>query len=151
MTPVPFKAEPLGQLQARFPRALQKVFDQFAIESSGATRPGQLQANVFDFEDGLRLIVSREQRVSGQIVLHVSASFQRECAIVTQLKPLLEAAKTQADRMAVAEGWAATIPGRYAELAGDTGEPITLAKWSDGMIPHFTRVEAPKGKADGKG
>lgn len=72
--PVPVNPEPLDALKARFPKALEFVFDAVGIRDKGLIRPGECVANVFDFEDGIRLIVSRELMPDRTRVLHFSAS-----------------------------------------------------------------------------
>lgn len=64
------------QHQARLPEALKRLWDVVAMDAEGgADRPGLCPANVFDFPDGLRLIVGRERQAepNGEVV-HVSAS-----------------------------------------------------------------------------
>lgn len=63
-------------MQQRYPRALQNLFDCRGERAKRLRpRPGALYSCVFDFEDGLRLIISREQydNEAGPW-LHVSAS-----------------------------------------------------------------------------
>lgn len=137
MPPVPYTTETLAQLQARYPKALEHVYDQVAIEERGTIRPGECPANVFDFEDGLRLIVSREREREGRIVLHVSASFRTECKIAHEMRRQLK----RTPRYEIVDRWAKTIPARFAELSGDD-TPLRFIGWSDRMIPHWRREEA---------
>ena len=74
-------------LQARYPQALEFRYDSFAIVN-GAIRPGECAANVFDFEDGLRLIVNRELLDGCVHVLHVSEF------VLEVVKKLLEGTKS---------------------------------------------------------
>lgn len=68
-----FCPEPLDALRARFPEALRTVHDPELIASGLQRMPGTLRSNVFDFDDGLRLIVSvdKYRRIDR---LHLSAS-----------------------------------------------------------------------------
>jgi hypothetical protein len=61
----------------RFPAAVRRVFFVEDIERGGE-RPGQLREHVFDWPDGLRLIISREDFGDMQPVLHMSASANKE-------------------------------------------------------------------------
>lgn len=69
---LPFQPEPIGQLAARFNKALENVFD---VELLGNNRPGMHRENVFDFEDGLRMIISVDEYLDNRY-LHLSGSIQ---------------------------------------------------------------------------
>lgn len=75
---LPFKPEPLEQLQARFHKALTPVYG--VVEMAKRThRIGMMPKHVFDCDDGLRIIVSVEQDdrtaiYAGKPYLHVSFS-----------------------------------------------------------------------------
>lgn len=74
---VPFTPETVQELARRYPAALEVALDvgDFLTACFSAL-PGEDPRNVFDFEDGLRLIVSRDvghEGLAGE-VLHVSAS-----------------------------------------------------------------------------
>lgn len=68
-----FQPEPDAMLKMRFIGALTPVYDADEI-LKGSARPGTQRKHVFDFCDGMRMIVSRE-RVGDDIFLHVSVSF----------------------------------------------------------------------------
>lgn len=139
--PVPYTNETLAELQARFTKALEHVYDQDAIIRRDAIRPGEIPAQVFDFEDGLRLLVSRERSPDGKIFLHVSASFKERCRIVDELRLQIFGCGSEYKARLIFEQWAASIPARFAELAQDNGPPIELIGWSAGRIPHWHREE----------
>ncbi len=62
------------QLLARFSKAFEKVYDaKKVVTDPTAERPGQNKNCIFDFEDGIRLIVSREL-LNGKEVVHFSGS-----------------------------------------------------------------------------
>lgn len=136
MPPVPYTTETLAELQARYPRALEFVFDQEAIQNQGAIRPGEVAAQVFDFEDGLRMIVSREQEADGKLLLHLSASFRNECAMADKFLGRLR----KVSRSAALEEWRVGVELRFAELASDR-RPFRFLGWSGNMIPHWIREE----------
>lgn len=54
---LPFQPEKLESMRARLPDALVTVYNPDTVKTGGV-RPGQLRQNVFDFEDGIRCIVS---------------------------------------------------------------------------------------------
>ena len=138
--PVPFVPASLAELQARYPKALEFVYDQQAIVQDNAIRPGEVAANLFDFEDGLRLLVSRERTPSGQVVLHVSASFQDDCKIADNFRRWLGPKPSKQKRQRLANNWAITIPARFIELSGDT-LPLKFIGWTSNYVPHWMRIE----------
>lgn len=89
---IPFDPEPLQALRRRLPKALDRVFDPEEVRARPETRPGLKRRHVFDFADGVRLIVSAEKGVG----LHVTASFVEGTAVDRRLR--------KAARVAGAEG-----------------------------------------------
>ena len=83
---VPFAAEPVTSLRARYAASLNHVYDVAYIRDHNGIRPGEVAANIFDFEDGLRLIVSRDACPDGRQVLHYSASFMAECRVADEMR-----------------------------------------------------------------
>ena len=74
--PVEYNPQPLAQLKERYSKALSKLFVLEEVVEGG-DRPGLNPANIFDFEDGLRLIVSRDHgMVFGEERVHFSASLR---------------------------------------------------------------------------
>jgi hypothetical protein len=69
---LPFEPESGVLLAKRYPAAVERVYDLH--EMWDKRRPGLNRQHVFDFEDGLRLIVSRERHDSDEVMLHWSAS-----------------------------------------------------------------------------
>lgn len=68
-----FEAEPLEQLKARFPKALVKIWQ---VTNPMPDRPGLHRTNVFDFESGMRLLISMDMIVFARPEIHVSASWE---------------------------------------------------------------------------
>lgn len=131
-TPIPITPESLGVLRARYPRALEYVYDQLEIARDGVIRPGEVASNVFDHEDGLRLLVSRERTPKGQVVLRVSASFPEQCRMADEMRLL--AVATPKSR--IMQMWLDGIPARFRELSGDA-RPLRFLGWSGRYIPHW--------------
>jgi hypothetical protein len=71
---IPFRPEEEEALKARFPRALAETVDTEAVRLGTALPPTKRPANVFDYEDGMHLVVSRDQPTRGSAMVHVSAS-----------------------------------------------------------------------------
>lgn len=71
---IPFIPEPLEQLKSRFPKALEKVWK---VTDPMPDRPGLHREHLFDFESGLRLLVSKDKLPQFQEPeIHVSASWE---------------------------------------------------------------------------
>jgi hypothetical protein len=137
MPPVPTNPEPLAALRARYPRALEHLYDAVAIRDARAIRPGEVVANVFDFEDGLRLIVSREQVPGLGRVLHVSASFLLTGELSQKLDGILQAEGVTMAYMALLR----EARCRFLELSGDPRRLAYVGKSSE-MVPHF-QIQEP--------
>jgi len=74
-TNIPHCPEPIEIMRERLPLALVKVNragpDRLAIDLD---KPGDLPSHIFDFEDGMRIVVSRDE-IKGVIFIHVSFSW----------------------------------------------------------------------------
>lgn len=68
---MPFQPEPIDALKARFPAALITVYEVEACESGRQQPPGLQRPHVFDFSDGVRMIVSREKHHQ-TVLIHAS-------------------------------------------------------------------------------
>lgn len=73
---LPFQPETIEQLKARYPKALIKTWipEDKPIENGEPSRPGLCRDNVFDFEDGIRLVISMDL-MNDEVVQHLSGSF----------------------------------------------------------------------------
>ncbi len=69
---VPFRPETLEALQARYHLALEDAFEEELIRLGTQSVPGGDPRNLFDFDDGLRLIVTRDIAMCGCQKLTVS-------------------------------------------------------------------------------
>lgn len=70
---LPFEPEKLESMRARLPQALSVVYNYEIIESGGQ-RPGEQRQHVFDFEDGIRCILSVDEGQQTPRHLHMSFS-----------------------------------------------------------------------------
>jgi hypothetical protein len=70
-----FQPEPVAKLKKRYAQAFEKAYDVNKIGAGNMDRPGLHRENVFDFKDGLRLIISKDQH-NGDLYLHASASLR---------------------------------------------------------------------------
>jgi len=70
---LPFEPEPLESLRARYSEAVKGITNPKVVERNPSRAPSKKRKHVFDFEDGLRLVVSVDQ-YQGVRVTHYSAS-----------------------------------------------------------------------------
>ena len=116
---VPVNPQPLHVLQFRYPAAVQPCYDALEVQAARAPSPSKNPIHVFDTHDGLRLIVSRERHPTGDVVVHISASFN---------SPEIAARP--------AAGLLTWIIDTWQHIANSTAIP-QLVKVSDGGVPHF--------------
>jgi hypothetical protein len=83
---LPFQIEPLEQMQARFPEALEPIWDATDEAALELNRPGMHRAHVFDFQNGLRLLISRDVLDDIKPMIHVSASFEADSPFGKELE-----------------------------------------------------------------
>lgn len=125
---LPFKPQPLDQLKARYSVVLKRVFD--CTKGIPSPRPGELYSHVFDCEDGLRLIVSRDKESDTSTYLHLSAS--------PHSKETHELFAYSGDAEQVT--FIALALERFIEISGDAG-PLQFYGFSQRGIPHWRRKE----------
>lgn len=77
---LPFRPEPLDALRSRWPAAMKHIFPADLVVTGKHVRPGQRRTWVFDFDDGYRLIVSREFLPSIGRYFHASMSMDLNSA-----------------------------------------------------------------------
>lgn len=68
---IPFEPQPLKQLQERYAEAIDIVW---VADKNMVDRPGLHRENVFDTEDGIRLIISKDLSPNGKEYIHFSGS-----------------------------------------------------------------------------
>ena len=74
MPTLPFKAESIESLRSRYPKCLERIWK---LNELWRDRPGMYRDYVFDFEDGTRLLISKDNFYpeDGEVI-HVSASWE---------------------------------------------------------------------------
>lgn len=123
---LPFQSEPLSSLRARYANALVPVFD-YSTQMPSPT-PAELRSHVFDCDDGLRLMVSRDRKTDAEFYLHLSASLEVGCELYRQVT------SGELQRWA----FASLVCQRFAEISGDS-KGFDLLDWSPRGIPHWRR------------
>jgi hypothetical protein len=132
---VRFRPEPLDALRARYGAAVATVHDAESVAMRLAPEPGTLPANVLDCEDGMRLIVSREDCAGTGVLLHLSASLMPGSDLFLELLSLT--GDVSVDRILAAFG--AAVEHRFRLVSGDDG-PLEFLGYSPGrFIPHWVR------------
>jgi hypothetical protein len=93
---IPFEPEPIAAMQARYPAAVAELLTRAMVTGPDAYQPGALRRHVFDHEDGLRLIVSRENFYPewGEII-HVSASVHDDRAVAQRIMNMRSGPRAQ--------------------------------------------------------
>lgn len=121
--------QPLAQLRARYPDAVATIHDVESVRLGVAPDPSSDPRHVFDWPDGLHMIVSRGRLPCGHVVIHFSAS-------VRPGSP----AHLAVERAVVEHGREACLPwveGRFRLLSGWRGE-VRFLGWSEGKgVPHW--------------
>jgi hypothetical protein len=123
---LPFQSEPLSQLRARYQAALTNIQD--CRERIPEPIPSELREHVFDCEDGLRLIISRDRETKAELYLHLSASLEVGCELYKSIT------SGELQRWA----FASLAQQRFAAISGDN-EGFDLLDWSPRGIPHWRR------------
>lgn len=70
---IPFIPQSMARHKTRLAECLKTVYDTSKILTESDERPGRFPQNMFDFSDGIRLIISRET-IRSEEVTHVSGS-----------------------------------------------------------------------------
>ena len=71
---LPYEPETLSDMKLRFHAAVDSVVYIDKVRSGEQVSPSKLRKHVFDFPDGMRMIVSREDLGDGKVFYHASAS-----------------------------------------------------------------------------
>lgn len=83
-----WEPEPAEKMAKRFETALKRVYDVDLIAQEESDRPGEHRENVFDFKDGIRIIVSLEIH-DGVRFVHISGSSQNPMSVQDLSKRIL--------------------------------------------------------------
>jgi hypothetical protein len=137
---VPYRPEPVERLRARYPEALAGVIDLESAARGLVPWPGDEGRNVFDSEDGIRLIVAHCD-LGGEVgvILHLSASLDPAAPLYREL---LRSARHVWPDWALAEFCRLAL-ARWREISGDD-KPIDFAGYGGAKgIPHWYRGLPP--------
>lgn len=126
---VPWSPSSIEAMTARYPDALIELVDGVEVMTGRREAPSGDPKHVFDFENGLRLIVSRDRIPGGAIGVHLSASW-REGFIG---KP----ASIEDVHTLIVDAWRSIHGGLHPA----TANPGLLGV-SEGGVPHFWLEQA---------
>jgi hypothetical protein len=127
---IPHVPESIEAARERFPSALAEVVDIESVMLGNEVIPGKLRKHIFDFADGLRLIVSREAIPRWGVYLHVSASFDEHSE---------NFAKVRTGQIGIQEFFHMALD-RYHAISGDPSQ-LEFDHLSSRGIPHWKRPE----------
>lgn len=132
---LPAAPESMEVAKARYPEAIREVYDFTDDPNAVMGDPGSKRKHIFDFEDGLRLIVTRERmpalhrgRVCVVMLVHVSASLNPDSTLVKSLDIVSPTAASAAFK--------SLCERRFQELSGSDA-PMTFIGWSSKGVPHW--------------
>lgn len=123
---LPFERESIESMAARYPQAIEEICDVESAKLGVGWMPGGRRANVFDFEDGMRMIVSRDESAEFGIKIHFSASANPESVFYADI------ANGLVDR----QQYLNLCVERFRAISG-CDRIIRLGYVSEGGIPHF--------------
>ena len=124
---VPFKPQWMKEHHDRYDEAIETIYDIESIEIGLADPPSGKPKHVFDFPDGLRLIVSKDQfPTHKKPVIHFSASVEPGY----QLYRLIHRGKVGPNK------FLRIVLERFRTLSLYKGD-IIYTGFSDGGIPHW--------------
>ena len=125
-----FAPEDFPTLQSRLTAALLPVYDVDAIERGEVPAPATQRAHVFDFRDGLRLIVSTDQEETRGVYTHLSASYWPGTPLERQVLTAMRRSVSRAMK-----DFRLLVETRWRRLHGP---PVAFTLWSaEKHIPHW--------------
>lgn len=136
----PFNPQTLEEMRARYKQALTPLFDYVGgqmtkvdeemVPGDCFLKTGPGPAHVFDYPNGMRIIITRDREESG-IYLHMSVGLFPGTELWDNLVGTGEVGQ-RLIRMAA--------DTRYLDLSGDT-EPLEFNGFSERGIGHWRRLE----------
>lgn len=140
---LPFEPEPASIARGRWHRATLRVWDYGSLlpwlpttldEAALMDRPGLYRDHVFDFHDGIRLIVGTETYKVLGTLLHVSASAHPNTPIAEKWR------RGKIDKDAMVK----YVNERVAYLGGPPMSLYTVHVNPEFCVFHFTAPELPR-------
>lgn len=134
---IAFVPESEDRLRSRFAEAIRSVHDPESMALGVQERPGEMRRNVFDFHDGLRLIVSRD--AIPHPTVHLSASVCPNTAAYQRIAYQVR----RRGHAAAMEEFRSAAEDRFRSISGES-RPLTFLGFFPGKgIPHWL-IEEPR-------
>jgi len=123
---LPHQPEELEAMRKRYPAAIEKKYNLLAVEMGLQVEPAAKQHHLFDFDDGLRIIISRDTQ-DGIVVIHFSGSIEPGW-------PLYQ--RATAGHLTATE-LLALIVTRFRDISGDQRQVHLVGLSPVKKVPHF--------------
>lgn len=136
-----FEAQSVEEMRARWKDALKFAYVHETI-MAGGIRPGEVRANNFDFEGGLRVLAMVEKK-GEERVLHITACFESDTQEYKNLARLIDMYGTSL----ASQRWCETVINRMQQVAGEDLNGLKFFGWTQGSsIPHWVKELGKAGK-----
>ena len=142
---LPFKAESDSNMRVRYQKAIREAYDIEAIHLGTQEGPGRQRRNTFDFEDGMRIVVTKEIDTvhrNPHTCIHVSASLVGSgCGLGKMLDRVADDAKKVTNRVkdveeAIRDTFCGLVERRFLVISGDERR-LAFMVMEIGGVPHW--------------
>jgi hypothetical protein len=107
------------------------LYDVEGIKERGEIRPGEVRANVFDFPDGMRLIVSSNLYPEGETQSTFSSSLFPDTEMFHRMRRCCHSRKEGID------WFMEQSVARFLELSGEKEKCLQFVGITENYIPHW--------------
>lgn len=146
---IDYDPQTVDTLKGRYAQALAFVYDAEKLHNANAIRPGEVAENVFDFTDGVRLIISREKH--DITVLHLSGSMRPHSETWCYFTSRADEASRHHNRdramvamRSIRVAFAAEIMRHFDQISGQEVKQPDHIHWAENGVPHFIWNEVQK-------
>jgi len=135
---IPFNPQSIDELKERYPKAIVKMYDMEAVELGTALGIGRKAEHYFDWPEGIRMMISREDCVECGECIHVSASLCPNSDLFNRLR------STTTTQDEAVEQFKKVCEERFHTLA-DNDWPVLMFRVTSDDILHW-RFGPPRPK-----
>lgn len=126
-TMIPFQPKSLEEHERRYANSVATVSDADTLLCSRMSRPDILIDQVFDCNDGMRLLINRKRLQQGTLVMHVSAMVERGSELWGH---------AQRGEISI-EQFLRLSEGRFARISGEKRPLPFLGRAGLDGVPHW--------------